>query len=642
LDIRWSKQDIILTLLIFVAVLIVYNLTLTPSLSYQSPDGNELATIPYILGLAHSTGYPLYTWLGKLFTFIPLGDVAHRVNLMSAVMGAGAVALLYLVVVDVTGSRLASAFAALAFGFSRTFWSQAVIAEVYAPNAFMMALTVLLLLAWARKRSYACFLAFALTFGLSLGTHMSDLGFAPAFVLFILLVDWRILKSPRHILGGLGMFALGCLQFLWLPYRASTLTDALMLREAPTTLQGIYRYTLGAFPQFKFAFPLPAIPDRIVLYLELLRRNFGLAGMVLGLGGMWGMLIRDTKRFYLFITMYLVHVVFFIQYKAFDIDVFFIPAHWVYAVFMGYGVFVILSLALALLRRKESLFRLGAISLHVLMAIALAWLVARELGVNWKLNDRSGDTAINDFYQNVFEILPEGSVLLGRGGVFGYDMFYFRLVYGVRPDVLMPHLASGGRHVRPSPEELAGREVYTTVRLDTPRGRKGPWAPPPGFAEPGSWLIPVLVGQNEGRRELVLYRVSREPPQLVVREASPSHRTELAMDGLVLVGYDLDENEVRRGGRVHVTFYWRVQRPRRFLVATFLGDEPLEVHELGFGNLPRYVKEHRPPREGVVVEDYFLVIPSDLPPGEHALRMGLVTSFAPPARMWEVLKLVVR
>ena len=55
---------------VFMAALLVYNATLTPSL-YVSLDGNQLATVPYQLGLAHSTGYPLYTWLGKLFAFHP-------------------------------------------------------------------------------------------------------------------------------------------------------------------------------------------------------------------------------------------------------------------------------------------------------------------------------------------------------------------------------------------------------------------------------------------------------------------------------------------------------------------------------------------------------------------------------------------
>jgi hypothetical protein len=63
---------------VFTFALVIYNATLTPSLSYESLDGNELATVPYELGLAHATGYPLYIWIGKLFTFLPVGDVGHR------------------------------------------------------------------------------------------------------------------------------------------------------------------------------------------------------------------------------------------------------------------------------------------------------------------------------------------------------------------------------------------------------------------------------------------------------------------------------------------------------------------------------------------------------------------------------------
>jgi len=129
-----------MALLVFTLALAVYNATLTPSLSYKSPDGNELATIPYILGLAHSTGYPLYTWLGKLFTYLPIGDVAHRMNLMSAVLGAAGVAILFGIVLLITRHRLVAVFTALLFAFSLAFWSQTGIAEVYAPNVFMILL----------------------------------------------------------------------------------------------------------------------------------------------------------------------------------------------------------------------------------------------------------------------------------------------------------------------------------------------------------------------------------------------------------------------------------------------------------------------------------------------------------------------
>ena len=70
---RWV--DPLRGFLLFGCALVVYGLTLTPSLSFKSPDGTELATVAYQLGLAYSMGYPLYTWLGKIFTFIPLGDM---------------------------------------------------------------------------------------------------------------------------------------------------------------------------------------------------------------------------------------------------------------------------------------------------------------------------------------------------------------------------------------------------------------------------------------------------------------------------------------------------------------------------------------------------------------------------------------
>ncbi|MCK5317192.1 MAG: DUF2723 domain-containing protein, partial [Anaerolineales bacterium] len=128
--------------------LFVYVQTLTPSLSYMSPDGNELATISYLLGLAHSPGYPVYTWLGKLFTLLPFGDIAHRVNLMSAAMGALSSGGLYLLInvflnpriISPMLRRAAALCSAMLFAFSLTFWSQSVIAEVYAPNIAFIAL----------------------------------------------------------------------------------------------------------------------------------------------------------------------------------------------------------------------------------------------------------------------------------------------------------------------------------------------------------------------------------------------------------------------------------------------------------------------------------------------------------------------
>ena len=299
---RW--HDWLIAFLIFALCLTLYNATLTPGLSYASPDGNELTTVAATLGLAHPTGYPLFTWLGFLFAhLLPIGDIAHRTNLMCAILGAGGVAILFFIARRLELSRALAAFTALLFGVSTTFWSQTVITEVYAPNVFMLALTVLLLLEWAhRSGETAVFFAFALTLGLSLGVHMSNLGFALAYTVFVLLTDWRILKRPLTIFVAFILFVLGAAQFLWVPLRASTITDPLVMRFPPTTLAGFYVYTLGAFSNLRFAFPLTAMPDRIVVYLGYLNQNFTAIGIALGVLGMWALLFRQPKRFWLFIN----------------------------------------------------------------------------------------------------------------------------------------------------------------------------------------------------------------------------------------------------------------------------------------------------------------------------------------------------
>lgn len=642
---RNHLADLLIALAIFLLCLGVYVATLTPSLSYVSPDGNELATVAYTLDLAHSTGYPLYTWLGKLFTLLPVGDVAYRVNLMSAVLGAGGVGLLYVILRQVTDaegrawlSRGASAFAALLFGLSRAFWSQTTIAEVYAPNVFMVALTVALLLAWARaeerdrasrsteepwrrrllpsRPSLLLLFAFGLVYGLSLGTHLSNLGFAPAFALFILLVSLWTALSPVGIgVAGAG-FLLGVLQFLWLPLRAHTLVDAPMRAHAPTTLAGIYSYTLGAFPQFKFAFPVTALPGRIVIYLYFLTQQFGVIGVFLGIVGMWVLLLRRPKRFFLFVGMYLVHVWFFIQYRVFDLDVFFIPAHLIYALFIWSAVWWLLERVTALRRRGVR------VALAGLLTLALVGGLARQVRANWAPNDRSGDTAINDFYDVVFDMLPEDAVLLNRGGVFGYDLFYHRLVYDVRPDVSIPALEFD----QAPPVGETDREVYATERVDGAEvGRRGPGGPPSGWVDEDVWSVPVLmgaVGMGGQGRGLTLYHVTDEAPQLVVAEAEPQHRVGERVEGLTLVGYDLQAERVRAGETLDLTLYWQLEGPAQgLMVGAALGGEVLEAHEVGLGNLRRYVETYDPPRDGVVVEDYRVVVGRLTEPAEVKLEV---------------------
>ena len=138
------RDDRLGAALIALALFAVYALS-APRTVMMEDDGNFILS-SYFLGVAHPPGYPLYTALGWLAAQVPLGSVAYRVHLLSALFGAASCAALWLCARRLLESWLAAALAALALGLSPAFWSQAIVAEVYTLNTlFAFALLYLAL-----------------------------------------------------------------------------------------------------------------------------------------------------------------------------------------------------------------------------------------------------------------------------------------------------------------------------------------------------------------------------------------------------------------------------------------------------------------------------------------------------------------
>jgi hypothetical protein len=112
-------------LLLFGAALALYARTLMPGAN--GGDIGEIQFLSYKLGLAHSTGYPLLLLLGRLWiTLLPFGSVAMRINLLSAVFGAAAVAVTGLLAARLTGNVLAGLVAGMVLATGRLFWELSV------------------------------------------------------------------------------------------------------------------------------------------------------------------------------------------------------------------------------------------------------------------------------------------------------------------------------------------------------------------------------------------------------------------------------------------------------------------------------------------------------------------------------------
>ncbi|HEU5314739.1 MAG TPA: DUF2723 domain-containing protein, partial [Chloroflexota bacterium] len=81
--------------MVAVVAFAIYLRTLMPSTGFW--DTGEAQTVPPTLSIFHPTGFPTYALLGWLWSQLPIGEVAFRMNLLSAVMVALAAGLCVLI-----------------------------------------------------------------------------------------------------------------------------------------------------------------------------------------------------------------------------------------------------------------------------------------------------------------------------------------------------------------------------------------------------------------------------------------------------------------------------------------------------------------------------------------------------------------
>src|SRR5204863_6269538 len=125
-----------------VIALAVYVRTMFPGLG-AGVDSAKFQYIGSVLGTAHPPGYPLYIGVSYLFSKLPIGTLAYRMNLLSAVCGAITCGLVYAIVRRLGPGRIVAAAIALAMAFGRDMWAESLGAEVYTLAALLTALTAL-------------------------------------------------------------------------------------------------------------------------------------------------------------------------------------------------------------------------------------------------------------------------------------------------------------------------------------------------------------------------------------------------------------------------------------------------------------------------------------------------------------------
>lgn len=468
----------------------------------------------YFLGIEHPPGYPLHTLLGKLFTLLPFGSVAYRVHLLSALAGALTGGAVWMCARALIEGRIPAYLAVFGLGLSRTFWSQAIIAEVYTLNTFFLFVLVWMGLRACPREGPAsgrlALPAMAFVFGLSLANHWPlMLLVAPAFAILLWPRAREALKQAPVLAV---LFVLGLTPYAWMVL--------LSWAGLPISFYG----PIESFREFWFVVSRAGYAEVDVSYSATwidrikflgfmgseLVVQFALAGTLVAGAGYavqwqaWG------RRLSWFFTLgFLGPSVVLLLLLGFDYDskhkhmflVYLLPAYGIAALWMALGF--------AWLARRVALR-------PAVGGAACAALLGPIFVVGCQSNLRAGYDWTARYADAVLRSLPEGAVLFARSELDLAPIAYFHMVEGRRPDITIYQvqgLTLGNRLFHP----LRTSEETARVRIRAQIDREsGPvvftQGFPPGYARRDHWLY-VAVDRSSGDPD----RVTIDVPEDLVR-----------------------------------------------------------------------------------------------------------------------------
>ncbi|MFN8490249.1 MAG: DUF2723 domain-containing protein [Caldilineaceae bacterium] len=548
--------------LVWVSFLLLYIATAAPSIVELFDDSLEFQLVGPTFGIAHPTGYPLYILLGGLWSrlLFPFGNWAWRMNLFSALAAATAVAVVFhlaqrlVTQADGRPNPMAGLAAAAALGFSPIWWSQATVAEVYALHGLFVAL--ILSVALGMNEGYAvtrfgqiglqppapsplplapCPLPFAqrmtllcALLGLALTHHRTTVLLLPGLALYLL---WSVpgLWRPRWIWWRWALALLApLLLYLFIPLRASM--GAVDLHGSyQNSWHGFWAHILATGYSQSFFHDNPLAKHYTASdWLQIVQSQVGAWGLLFGGVGLLWLVDRQKKPAKAWVCILLVlftNLIFALNYKVSDVEVYLLPVILCLALFIGAGVGF-----LGRLWTERPLWANGFQAIVVLLLVA-------GIGGRGQMINRSQIWDAHDYAIALAKVnFPPHSRVIGLEGEIT-ALNYMQQAAGLG-------LAAKG------------------TAADEPQARRRAIAKAVAKGEPTyiTRELNDIAARYSFSGEGPLVRVW---PRGQAKVGAPQHplALRLANDTLTLEGYDLDVLAEAGGPTLQVAFYWRPTTP---------------------------------------------------------------------------------
>ncbi len=431
-DRRWAA-------IAFLIPFVVYLITLAPTITLE--DSGEFVAGAATLGILHPPGFPIYAMVGKLFTFIPIGSVAWRVNLFSAFCSSLTAVLMYLIGRCLFRNRPIALSAALLAAFSRAHWSQSVVAEVYALNNFFIMLSFLLLLIWKERRDEKYLYWFSFSCGLGLANHSIMLLMCPPYLVYLFLTDRELWKKSAT-LGKMFLCLLaGLLPYLYLPIR-SAMNPVLDWGNPENLKNFLYHISRSGLREIEFERKV-AFVTHVQFSLDFLRQlgqQYTPVLFWLGVIGIFEFFRRFRRELIATGLMFLGPSLGLILTLHFPYDplhrfivrVFYIPSHLLFGLWMGAGILFLEGWW----RQKAMRGRAVAVAPAAITALILL-LPVFPLVANFHENNRHNYYLAYDHGMNILKTAKKNSIVMTTGDNDVFALAYLVQVEKQRPDLIV-------------------------------------------------------------------------------------------------------------------------------------------------------------------------------------------------------------
>ena len=416
-----------------VTVLIVYNFTLAPSVIQI--DSGELASVQKLLGIAHPTGYPLFTMLGYFFLQLPIfsSDI-FQANFLAAIYCSISVGLFSKFLFEIfliskvnslpeTTIKLIIISSSIVLGLSTTFWFQSTSVEVYSLHLVLIISTLFLFVKAFRNDDAKFWYLFAYFFGISLSNHMTSILIIPAAV--YLYFKKNSFNKNSFLFGArLALITVisAMIVYLYLPIRA--MQEPILNWGNPIDFERFWRHFTGAQYQVWIFSSLEASKKQLSYFIQNLTNEFF---YIIYLPIIFGIVsLFKISKTVLFFTLLLTFstILYSINYDIVDIDSYFLLTYISFIVFFFFGIIRILAFS------KNPTINV------ILMTIILIIFPALQLTMNHDKVDQSDNFIFEDYTKASLNSLPANSILFSyQWDYLISPSYYFQFVENYRRDV---------------------------------------------------------------------------------------------------------------------------------------------------------------------------------------------------------------